>query len=158
MGSLAPGVNPRLLRRIREHYLHRDTLQALIDELVKAQHQLPIASWLGDGTVSMSHGMRVASRVQTMRAAYMPSHFAPGERALFFYTHVAHQGPAFGSQVIGNERDATSVIDSILHVQSELPIREHYTDTHGFSETVFALSNLFEIDFSERTGLRNFRP
>jgi len=150
MVSLAPGVNLRLLRRIREHHLHRETLQALIDELVKAQHRLPIAGWLGDERVSMSDGMRIASRVGTMRAAYMPAYFAPGERGLTFYTHVSHQGPAFGAQVIGNERDATYVIDSILHVQSELPIREHYTDTHGFTEIVFALSNLFSIDFCPR--------
>ena len=129
MASLTPSSNPRLVRRMHEHYLYRDTLQALIDELVKAQHHLPIASWLGDETVSMSDGMRIASRVKTMRAAYMPAHFAPGERALVIYTHVSHQGPAFSAQVIGDERDATCVVDSLLHVQSELPIREHYTDT-----------------------------
>jgi len=150
MASLTPSVNPRLVRRVRDHYLYHETLQSLIDKLVKAQHNLPIASWLGDETVSMSDGMRVASRVKTMRAAYMPSHFAPGERALVFYTHVSHQGPAFAAQVIGNERDATYVIDSLLHVQSELPIRKHYTDTHGFTEIVFALLNLFGIDFCPR--------
>lgn len=150
IGALAPWANPRLVRRIREQYFYEDSLRMLMDEVVKAFHDLPIAEVLGDETVSMSDGMRLATRVQTMKAAYQPAHLAPGERGLVFYTHVSHLGPAFGAQVIGKERDATYVLDNVLHILSELPIREHYTDTHGFTEIVFALSALFGIDFCPR--------
>lgn len=150
VASLAPWANPRLVRRIREQYFYEDSFRTLMDEVVKAFHGLPIAHVLGDESVSMSDGLRVATRVQTVRAAYQPAHLAPGERGLVFYTHVSHQGPAFGAQVIGKERDATYVLDAILHILSELPIREHYTDTHGFTEIVFALSQLFGIDFCPR--------
>lgn len=151
MAALTPTVSVRSIRRIREQYLYEDTLRTLLDALVKAQHRLPIANLLGDDTVSMSDGMRVATRVQTIRAGFLPAHMAPGDRGLTFYSHVLHQGPVLGCEVIGNERDATYVLDNLLHIQSELPIREHYTDTHGFTEVVFGLSDVvLKIDFCPR--------
>jgi len=150
MASLAPSIRPGTLQRNDEVYLHERNLRGAIIELLGAHHDLPIAALLGNEAVSMSDGMRVTSRVKTIKAALMPQLLGPGERALTYYFHVSHQGPGFGAQVIGSDRDAAYVIDQIFHIQSELPIHEHCIDTHGITENTFSLAYPFGIDFTPR--------
>src|ERR1700737_3407874 len=47
-------------------------------------------------------------------------------------------------------RDATHVLDGLLYHQSELQIEEHYTDTVGFTDHVFALCHLLGFRFAPR--------
>jgi TnpA family transposase len=39
-------------------------------------------------------------------------------------------------------RDSTYVLDGLLYHESDLRIEEHYTDTAGFTDHVFALMHL----------------
>jgi TnpA family transposase len=153
MSVLTPGLSPSVLRRADEMYLYEDALRHAYEALLRAHRDLPLSRWLGDPSASMSDGMRLATRVGTLRAAILPHAFAPGERALTYYWHVSHQGPAFGAQVIGHDRDAAYVLDQIFHIQSELPIHEHYTDTHGSTEVTFAFSYLLGLEFCPRIKL-----
>jgi TnpA family transposase len=150
MAGLAPGIRPGTLQRADEIYLHEENLRRAFARLLGAHNDLPIATLLGDETVSMSDGMRVTSRVKTLNAALKPHLLGPGERAITYYWHVSHQGPGFSAQVIGSERDATYVMDQLFNIQSELPVHEHYTDTHGATENTFALAYPFGIDFAPR--------
>lgn len=47
-------------------------------------------------------------------------------------------------------RDSTYVLDDLLYHESDLRIEEHYTDTAGFTDHVFALMNLLEFRFAPR--------
>ena len=47
-------------------------------------------------------------------------------------------------------RDATYVLDGLLYHESELRIEEHYTDTAGFTDHVFALCPLIGFRFAPR--------
>jgi TnpA family transposase len=47
-------------------------------------------------------------------------------------------------------RDATHVLDGLLYHESELRIEEHYTDTAGFTDHVFALCHLLGFRFAPR--------
>ena len=150
MAALTPGLGERTVRRVGEMYLYENTLRRVVEHFVTTHHSLPIADLLGDESVSMSDGMRVRTRVKAINAAFMPQHFPPGQRAITCYWHVSHQGPGYAAQVFGNDRDAAYVLDQILHIRSELPIEEHYTDTHGATENIFALAHCFGIDFAPR--------
>ena len=48
------------------------------------------------------------------------------------------------------KRDATFVLDGLLYHESDLLIDEHYTDTNGYSEHVFALCHLLGFRFAPR--------
>ncbi|GGJ51846.1 hypothetical protein GCM10008938_42350 [Deinococcus roseus] len=52
--------------------------------------------------------------------------------------------------IASNERDALHILDGLLYHQSDLRITEHTTDTHGFTEAVFALLNLLGFRFTPR--------
>jgi TnpA family transposase len=47
-------------------------------------------------------------------------------------------------------RDATPVLDGLLYHESDLGIEEHYTDTAGFTDHVFALCHLLGFRFAPR--------
>ena len=47
-------------------------------------------------------------------------------------------------------RDATYVLDGLLYHESDLRIEEHYTDTAGFTDHVFALMHLLGFRFAPR--------
>ena len=73
---------------------------------------------------------------------------APGR---LFYTHISDQYMPFHSKVINvGIRDSTYVLDGLLYHESDLRIEEHYTDTAGFTDHVFALMNLLGFKFAPR--------
>lgn len=47
-------------------------------------------------------------------------------------------------------RDSTYVLDGLLYHESDLRIEEHYTDTAGFTDHVFALKHLLGFRFAPR--------
>ena len=57
-----------------------------------------------------------------------------------FYTHLSDQFGPFHTKVIAaTANEAPYVLDGLLYHQSSLVINEHYTDTGGFSDHVFAM-------------------
>ncbi|HAT4337790.1 TPA: transposase, partial [Clostridium perfringens] len=49
-----------------------------------------------------------------------------------------------------NSRDATHVLDGLLNNDTDLNIEEHYTDTAGYTDQVFALTYLLGFRFAPR--------
>ena len=47
-------------------------------------------------------------------------------------------------------RDSTYVLDGLLYHESDLRIEEHYTDTAGFTDHLFALMHLLGFRFAPR--------
>ena len=72
----------------------------------------------------------------------------PGQK---IYTHVSDQYEPFHSQLISaTAAEAPHVLDGLLLHGSELDISEHYTDTAGATDHVFALSHLLGYRFAPR--------
>ena len=71
------------------------------------------------------------------------------------YTFIDESHRFFHSQVINvNERESGYVIDGLMHnntVKSDI----HSTDTHGFTEVMFGLTNLLGFSFAPR--IKNFK-
>ena len=73
------------------------------------------------------------------------------ERAIGLYTHVSDQYSVFSTQVIScAPREALYVLDGLLDNNTILKIREHTTDTEGYTEIVFALCFLLGFYFMPR--------
>jgi len=70
-----------------------------------------------------------------------------------FYTHVSGRYGPFHTQVIAaTVSEAPYVLDGLMHHvhQTDLRIREHYTDTAGATEHVFGLCCLLGFQFAPR--------
>jgi TnpA family transposase len=111
-----------------------------------------------DGTFSSSDGQRFAVAQKTNRAAPLPRYFGYG-RGLTFYTWTSNQYSQYGTRVTPPTlRDATTVLDAILENETDLEIKEHTTDTAGYTDLIFALFDLLGLQFSPRLrdiGSRN---
>lgn len=72
-------------------------------------------------------------------------------KGVTFYTHTSDQYSQYGTKVISaTERDTTYVLDEIFNNETDLPILEHTTDTHGYSDLIFALFGLVDKSFAPR--------
>ena len=68
-----------------------------------------------------------------------------------FYTHISDQyAPSHTKVINATVRDATHVLDGLLYHESDLRIEEHYTDTAGFTDHLFALMHLLGFRFAPR--------
>ena len=67
------------------------------------------------------------------------------------YSHASDQYSVFRTRVIScSPREAPYVLDGLLENNTVLCLREHYTDTHGFTENIFGASFLLSYSFMPR--------
>lgn len=131
-------------------YLREDTLKDAIASVVNFHHGLPLSEYWGGGTLSSSDGQRFPVDIKTKNARSIPRYFGYG-KGITFYSWTSDQFSQYGTKVIPSTvRDATYVLDGILGNETELPISEHAVDTHGFTETIFALFGVLGLKFSPR--------
>jgi len=131
-------------------HIREETLlasQASLDNFVLAA---PLSSAWGDGTTSSSDGMRMHVGVKAANAERNAKYFHAGW-GTNIYVHAADIWVPFGKpQIIGTNEEALYVIDALCHHESDLHIQEHYTDTGGSTEHVFALTALLGFRFAPR--------
>ena len=125
----------------QEWYVREETLRAANTVIVNHHHRLDLAGVFGGGTMSSSDGQRFPVRGKSLTARAMNIHFA--DQGLSTYTHVSDQHSTYGTKVlVPTAREAHFVLDDLLGNATDLPIREHATDTHGVTLVNFALFDL----------------
>lgn len=149
MAESCPGTTKASLEGIQAWYIRDETYAAALAELVNAQKKCPLAASWGDGTTSSSDGQnfRVGSHGRYAGQVNLKYGQEPGVQV---YTHISDQYSPFYTKVISRVRDSTHVLDGLLYHESDLEITEHYTDTAGFTEHVFALMHLLGFAFAPR--------
>ena len=150
MAESCPGSSYSKLAWLQAWHIRDETYSAALAELVNAQSSQAFAKHWGDGTTSSSDGQRfrVGGRAEAGGSVNPKYGSEPGVQ---IYTHVSDQYAPFHSKVIRvGVRDATYVLDGLLYHESDLKIEEHYTDTAGFTDHVFALMHLLGFRFAPR--------
>jgi TnpA family transposase len=132
-------------------FLRDATIKAANTILVNHHHGLKISSIWGDGTRSSSDGQRFAVERRSLLGSLYPRYFGYYEHVLHLYTHTSDQDSVYGTQAIScGPREAGYVLTGILGNDTDLAIREHTSDTNGFTEHLFALCALLGINFMPR--------
>ena len=150
MAECCPGLTYAKLSWSQAWHIRDETYSAALAELVNAQLRHPFAARWGDGTTSSSDGHRfkVGNRAESTGHINPKYGAEPGRT---FYTHVSDQYAPFSAKVINvGVRDSTYVLDGLLYHESDLRIEEHYTDTAGFTDHVFAVMHLLGFRFAPR--------
>lgn len=151
MSASVEGVSVDMLRHVLQFYVREDTLKTASAEIVNQHHQLPFSSIHGGGSLSSSDAQRFKIRADSLLAAYYPRYYGYYEKAIGIYTHVSDQYSVYNTKVIScNPREALYVLDGLLENNTILKIREHTTDTHGYTEIIFALCYLLGYYFMPR--------
>jgi TnpA family transposase len=154
MAASSHGVTRDQLIWAKDAYIREKNYRAALACLINAHHRLPLAAVWGEGTTSSSDGrfFRGGKRVAPGGDVNARCGVDPG---FSFYTHVSDQhGPFHVAVLSAAAHEAPYVLDGLLHHGTTLSIREHYTDTGGATDHVFALCALLGLRFCPR--LRDF--
>lgn len=149
MADALPNLSAKQLQNTEEKYINEDNLKQAQAVLVDFQNQLPFSQHFGSGTTSSSDGQ--SFKLDKHDASWLNLNAKYGsDPVMTIYTHISDQYMPFYTQVIHNVRDATHVLDGLLYHDTNLDIEEHYTDTAGFTDHVFALCHLLGFRFAPR--------
>lgn len=132
-------------------FLRPVTIKAANTVMVDHHHGLPLSILWGGGRRSSSDGQRFAVERDSLLGSPYPRYFGYYDHALQLYTHTSDQHSAYATQAIScAPREAGYVLSGILDNDTALDIREHTSDTHGFTEHLFGLCPLLGIAFMPR--------
>lgn len=150
MADAIEGMSFERLAWVADWYIRDETYSQALAEVVNFHTRVPFAAYWGDGTTSASDGQRF--KAVGHRSFHEEVNAKYGQdRSVIFYTHISDQYVPFHVKVINaTVRDATYVLDGLLYHESDLQIREHYTDTSGYTEQVFAMCHLLGFRFAPR--------
>lgn len=150
MSESCPGTTYAKLMWLQAWHIRDETYSTSLAELINAQFRQPFAVYWGDGSTSSSDGQNFRAGGRGKYAGQVNLKYGQ-EPGLQFYTHISDQYAPFHTKVINaTVRDATHVLDGLLYHESDLRIEEHYTDTAGFTDHVFALMHLLGFRFAPR--------
>ncbi len=151
MSSSVEDVSVDMLRYVLDGYVREETLTAANAEIVNHHHQLPISNIYGAGEISSSDAQRFRIRADSLIASYYPRYYGYYDKAIGIYTHVSDQYSVFNTKVIScSPREALYVLDGLLVNNTILKPKDPTTDTHGYTEIIFALCHLLGFYFMPR--------
>jgi TnpA family transposase len=150
MAEACPGTTYAKLSWLQAWHIRDETYSTALAELVNAQYRHPFAGYWGDGTTSSSDGQRFKAGNRAESTGHINPKYG-AEPGRMFYTHLSDQYAPYHAKVVNvGVRDSTYVLDGLLYHESDLRIEEHYTDTAGFTDHVFALMHLLGFRFAPR--------
>jgi len=150
MAEACPGTSAHQLIWTADWYVREECYSRALAEIINHHHRIPLTGHWGDGSTSSSDGQQFPLGSTGKALGQVNARYGrdPG---VIFYTHVSDQYAPFHTQLINaTARDATYVLDGLLYHESNLDIEEHYTDTTGFTDHVFALCHLLGFRFAPR--------
>ncbi len=151
MSSSVEDISVDMLRYVLNGYVREETLTNANAEIVNHHHLLPISKIYGTGDMSSSDAQRFRLRADSLIASYYPRYYGFYDKAIGIYTHVSDQYSVFNTKVIScSPREALYVLDGLLENNTILKPKEHTTDTHGYTEIIFALCHLLGFHFMPR--------
>jgi TnpA family transposase len=150
MAESCPGVTESKLAWLQAWYIRDETYASALGVLTNAQLTNDFAHNWGDGTTSSSDGQRFKAGGRAQSTGHINPKYG-SEPGRLVYTHVSDQYSPFHSKLINvGIRESTYVLDGLLYHESDLKVEEHYTDTAGFTDHVFALMHLLGFKFAPR--------
>lgn len=156
MSHLTPDVSYNRIKHLTDWMLTEEAQRAALASVVNAISRLDLTSVWGEGKTSSSDGQRFAFRRRVLQQTYSTKF---SDFAIEFYSFVAdNYAPYYSTPIACTDRDAPYVLDGLLYNESDLPLHEHYTDTHGYTENNFAAFAMLGRRFAPRIrGLQKQR-
>ncbi|WP_010303452.1 Tn3 family transposase [Candidatus Odyssella thessalonicensis] len=141
------------LMRISSWYVTSESMTDALAVIIEKHKNLPLSAAWGDGTTSSSDGQFFFSGGvgEAMNVVNAKQGFTPGFKG---YTHLSGQYGPFAIRTIpATAHEAPYILDGLTMNDTGKRIKEHYADTGGFTDHVFAMCALLGYQFAPR--LRN---
>lgn len=152
VGKTAKGINLESLINTVNWYFSLANINAANSKIVEFINRLPLTKLQRkkDNLLhTASDGQKFGIAVDSLNANYSFKYFGKG-KGVTVYSFIDDANRLFYSTVISSSvREAAYVLDGLLHnevVKSDI----HSTDTHGYTEAIFATTHLLGISFAPR--------
>ena len=152
LSQISLGLNLSTLKNTVTWCFTLKNIQAANTLLLTAMDQLALANAFqkhADQLHTSSDGRKVNVAVDSLHANYSFKYFGK-DKGVTIYMFIDERHALFYSTVISaSEREAAYVIDGLMHnevIKSDI----HSTDTHGFTEAIFAATHLIDTAFAPR--------
>jgi TnpA family transposase len=139
--------------RISSWYVTSEAMADALAIIIDKHRELPLSAALGDGSTASSDGQFFPSggSGEAMNLINAKYGNIPGIKA---YTHISDQyGPFSIKTIPATAHEAPYILDGLTMNDTGKRIKEHYADTGGFTDHVFAMCSLLGYQFAPR--LRN---
>lgn len=152
LASTATGISYNTLVNTVKWYFSLGNLHAVNNAITDYMNRLWLPNQFKKEKALLhtsSDGQKRCVSAESLNANYSYKYFGHGKGSNV-YTFIDERGILFYETVFSSsERDAAYVIDGLLH-NDNFKSDMHSTDTHGYSEIVFAISYLLDISFAPR--------
>jgi TnpA family transposase len=152
MAQISPLVTESELENTINWRFSLDNLQEANDRILKATDAMELPKQYQrkqDKLHTSSDGQKFEVRTDSLNANHSFKYFGKGQ-GVSVYTFIDERNLLWHSTVISAaERESAYVIDGLMHndvVKSDI----HSTDTHGYSEIIFAVSHLLGFSYAPR--------
>jgi len=157
LAQISRHINQAELENTVNWYFSIDNLLTANDAIIHCIDRLSVPKLFKkdqEKTHTSSDGQKFAIGVDSLNANHSYKYFGE-KKGVSVYSFIDDTHALFYSTVISSsEREAAYVIDGLLYndvVKSDI----HSTDTHGYSEIIFAITHLLGFSFAPR--IRNFQ-
>lgn len=152
LSKISTGLKAHQLRNTVNWCFSSENLAAANKKIIEVICQLSLSNNYvlnADIDHSSSDGRKVNVAVDCLHANYSFKYFG-NEKGVTDYTFIDERQALFHSRVFSaSDREAPYVIDGLIDNNTRKE-RIHSTDTHGFTEQIFATSHLLDISFAPR--------
>lgn len=155
MAEACPDTTESRLFRVADWHVHDENYLPALAEIVNRHQQLAFTQHWGSGNSSSSDGQFFPTGGTRSSLTSINPHYSK-EAGIKIYTHLSDRfDPFFVNTISATAGEAPHVIDGLLYHQVDLDVHEHYTDTGGYSEHVFAMCHFLGFRFAPR--IRQFK-
>ena len=152
LSQISQGINQSTLKNTVNWCFTLKNIQAANNEILQAMDKLSLSNafqHLPGQRHTSSDGRKIGVATDSIHACYSFKYFGK-DKGVVIYTFIDERQALFYSTVISSaEREAPYVIDGLMHndvIKSDI----HSTDTHGYSEAIFAATHLIGTAFAPR--------
>lgn len=152
MGLISAGVNPNTLQNTVNWYFSQKALEEANKQIILLINKLSLPNvFIADESNrhSSSDGRKVNVAVDSLLANFSFKYFGK-DKGVSIYTFIDERQVLFHSTVISaSDREAAYVIDG-LNNNDVIKTDIHSTDTHGYTELIFAATHFMGTTFAPR--------
>lgn len=152
LSQISQGINQSTLKSTVNWCFTRKNVQAANTQLLKVMEKLALSNAfqkIPGQLHTSSDGRKVHVAVDSLHANHSFKYFGK-DKGVTLYTFIDERHSLFHSTVISaSEREAAYVIDGLMQnevIKSDI----HSTDTHGYTESIFAATHLIDTAFAPR--------
>lgn len=152
LANISVGISEDMLKNSVNWHFSMKNIQSANNKIIKMIDKLLLTTAFRhdkDMLHTSSDGRKVSVAVDSLMTSYSYKYFGRG-KGVTMYLFIDERHILFYSTIISSsEREAAYVIDGLLQnevIKSQI----HSTDTHGFTEIIFAITHFLDIAFAPR--------